>query len=71
MVDVFDKNIAIAPPERIEWRPISSLVKPKTSSPINSTIVRNQSLTWVECMELSVPSGFMKVHTFVSSVVPG
>jgi hypothetical protein len=38
--DVPDKNMAIAPPDRIECNPISSFVNPKISSPMRSTIDR-------------------------------
>ena len=66
-----DRNIAIAPPDRMEWRPTSSFVNPKTCAPINSTIARNLGRACDEFIHETFPSDEMNEHSFVSFVAPG
>ena len=66
-----DKNIAMAPPERSECRPMSSFVKPRLSGPIISTTARNLGKAWDEFMHVTLPSDDTNEHIFESSVAPG
>ena len=71
IVEIPERNIAIAPPERIEWRPISNSVKPNTSLPINITIARSLASTCIELISVDFPSSFKKLQSFDSSDDPG
>ena len=66
-----DRNIAIAPPERMEWRPISSLVNPRDSAPMMSTIARSRGRAWAELIQVIDPSDSWTEHFFDSNVAPG
>ncbi len=66
-----ERNMAMAPPDRIEWRPISSLVKPNMASPIISTTARSLGNAWDEFMHDTFPSDETKEHIFESSDAPG
>ena len=66
-----DRNIAMAPPDLIECRPISSFVKPRIDFPIKSTTARSLGRAWDEFIHDIFPSNEMKEHTFESFVEPG
>ena len=64
------RNIAIAPPDRIEWSPTSSFVNPNVSFPNSSTIPLNFALAYAESMYRVCPLS-VYAHTFVSSFARG
>ena len=66
-----DRNITMVPPDLIEYRLISSFVKPRLDPPINSTTTRSLGRAWDEFIHDTFPSNEMKVHNFEFSVAPG
>ena len=71
MTEVPDMNIAIAPPDLIEWRPISSLSNPSISTPIKATIARSLDRTWSARMRVKLFVLSENKHTSESSVDDG
>ena len=65
-----DKNIAMAPPERMEWVPTSSFVNPKMASPISSTILLIFNRTVNESIWMT-PFIVLKSQTLVLSEQSG
>ena len=61
----------MAPPDLIEWSPISSFVKPRVSGPINSTTARSLGSAWDEFMHDIFPSDEVNVHNLESLEAPG
>ncbi len=66
-----DRNIAMAPPDLIECRPISPFANPGIGSLINSATAHNLSSAWDEFIHDIFPSDEMKEHNFESFVAPG
>lgn len=71
MMGTPDRYIAMAPPERMEWVPMSLALKPRASSPMLSTAQRSILRTWSRVRMASVPASLMKAQTGVSGVKDG
>jgi len=56
----------MAPPERIECSPMSSLLKPRIDSPMSSTIARSHGRTCAELISEVDPSDAQKEQSLVS-----
>ena len=65
-VEIPARNMAMAPPERIECSPMSSLLKPSIDSPMSSTIARSHGRTCAELISEVDPSDAQKEQSLVS-----
>ena len=65
-VEIPARNMAMAPPERIECSPMSSLLKPSIDSPMSSTVARSHGRTCAELISEVDPSDAQKEQSLVS-----
>ena len=69
MVEIPDRNMAIAPPERMECRPMSVFLNPSFASPMTAATARSRDLTWSDWMVVRIPSSDSNAHNLVSSLL--